>query len=225
MHITPWKSLVVKEIEPADRKFWGRILDQYRINVRHASNELNWQLENNCTEGLRLKQELVKQFEEADLRTYKLCFAIKTHLKSGLFGSIIIRKLLDKPNQEQLFEILHTRDFNPNTKEFIVYRTDLQQCDLGDELISLCKHYYGLQIGQELPTSNEIIAEKTPVDIETYFIYQCKSCLTIYDEFWGDELYGISAGTDFETLTTYCCPTCDSPKENFLPLTKPLPVF
>ncbi|RYE03629.1 MAG: rubredoxin, partial [Sphingobacteriaceae bacterium] len=40
LHITPWKSLVIKGIEPANRRYWGRILDMYRINVRHASNEM-----------------------------------------------------------------------------------------------------------------------------------------------------------------------------------------
>ncbi|MVN21592.1 rubredoxin domain-containing protein [Mucilaginibacter arboris] len=224
LHITPWKSLVVKGIEPADRKYWGKILDQYRINVRHASNELNWQLENLCAEGLRLKQELVRQFEEADLRTYRLCFAIKTHLKSGLFGSVIIRKLLSTSDQEQaLFEILHTRDFNPNTKEFVVYKINLQEEQLGPELIALCNYYYELQNDHNLSALNEIIAEEISADAAIYFVYQCKNCLTIYDQFWGDELNSISAGTNFTDLVTYQCPTCDSPKEDFIAIEKVVP--
>ncbi|MGI4019934.1 MAG: rubredoxin [Janthinobacterium lividum] len=221
LHITPWKSLVIKGIEPADRRYWGKILDQHRINVRHASNEMNWQLEDLCAEGLQLKQELVRQFEETDLRTYRLCFAIKTHLKSGLFGSIIIRKLLDETNQSSLFEIMHTRDFNPNTKDFIVYKTALQQQQLASELVMLCDYYYGLKMDNELAVLTETVAEEAVAASETYFVYQCKNCLTIYDQFWGDELNGIVAGTNFADLIVYQCPTCDAPKADFVAVEKP----
>jgi len=219
LHVTPWKSLIIKGIEPKDRKYWGRILDKYQINVRHASNELNWQLENLCPEGLLLKQELVKQFEEADLRTYRLSFAIKTHLKSGLFGSVIIRKIIDE--QEQVtFEIHHTRDFNPNTKDFIVYKINLKREQLGTELSDLCNTYYRLRLNQELEVLSEVAVEEASTKAEAYFVYQCKDCLTIYDQFWGDELNDIPAGTDFEDLSTYNCPTCDAPKEDFLAVEK-----
>jgi rubredoxin len=224
LHITPWKSLVVKGIEPLDRKYWGKILDQFRINVRHASNEMNWQLEDLCAEGINLKQELVKQFEEADLRTYRLCFAIKTHLKSGLFGSIIIKKIADKNSTEPDFEIMHTRDFNPNTKDFVVYKTGLQETQLADELITLCDYYYSLKVENEISALNEAVAEEAIAVTEKCFVYQCKNCLTIYDQFWGDELNGIAAGTDFADLAIYNCPTCDALKEDFMAVEKPVPV-
>ncbi len=220
LHITPWKSVIIKGIEPADRKFWGRILDQYRINVRHASNELNWQLENNCADGLVLKQELVKCFEAADLRTYRLCFAIKTQLKSGLFGAIIIKKIAGKNSIEQLYEIEHTRDFNPNTKDFVVFKTALLRDDLAAELIALCDYYYGLKADNELNLLNEMPVEELVTAAETYLIYQCKNCLTIYDQVYGDELNGIAAGTDFLSLTAYECPICEAPKTDFLPVEK-----
>jgi hypothetical protein len=78
LYVTPWKSLLVKNIDHADRPDWGSLLNKHRLNVRHAANELNWQTEDQCPEGLELKQQLVREFEEADLRTYRLCFAIKT---------------------------------------------------------------------------------------------------------------------------------------------------
>lgn len=33
----------------------------------------------------------------------------------------------DKNSIRPYFEIEHTRDFNPNTKDFVIYKTDLQQ--------------------------------------------------------------------------------------------------
>lgn len=166
---------------------------------------------------------MVKQFEEADLRTYKLCFAIKTRLKTGLFGSVIIRKL----NQEiakPVFEILHTRDFNPNIKEFIIYKTNLQEEHLAGVLIALCNYYYSLKADNELLV-NEYTAPELLANNEIYFVCQCKNCLTIYDAFWGDEQQNVAAGTDFNALSVYQCPTCEAPKEEFVRIAKPAAIF
>ncbi len=71
IYTSPWKSIIIKGIEQTDRNQWGSILSKYHLNVRHAANELNWQIEDICKEGLELKQQLVRQFEEADARTYQ----------------------------------------------------------------------------------------------------------------------------------------------------------
>src|SRR5690606_31936137 len=84
IYTTPWKTIVIKGIAGSDRMYWDEVLSKHRINVRHAANELNWQTEDLCREGLDLKQELVRAFDAEDLRTFKLCFAIKTKPKTGL---------------------------------------------------------------------------------------------------------------------------------------------
>ncbi|MFD2148026.1 rubredoxin [Mucilaginibacter antarcticus] len=114
VYSTPWKSIIIKGIEQTDRNLWGQILSRHRLNIRHAANELNWQVEDICEEGLALKQHLVQQFEGADLRTYQLSFAIKTQPKTGLQASVVLKK-----TASGLYDILHTRDFNPNSKEEI----------------------------------------------------------------------------------------------------------
>lgn len=92
LYSTPWKSLIIKGIDQPDRKLWDYILGKYRINVRHASNELNWQVADLSEDGLNLKRYLIRQFDRDDVRTFGLCFAIKVEPKSGLFGSIVIQK-------------------------------------------------------------------------------------------------------------------------------------
>ena len=89
---TPWKSLVIKGIAPADHRLWDAVLGRHRLNVRHAANELNWQVEDGRPAGLALKHELVRYFNEGDVRTYQLCFAIKTQPQTGLFGSVVVRR-------------------------------------------------------------------------------------------------------------------------------------
>nr|WP_304610809.1 rubredoxin [Mucilaginibacter rivuli] len=47
-------------------------------------------------------------------------------------------------------------------------------------------------------------------------VYQCKNCMTVYDEIYGDDINNIAPGTKFETIEQYQCPTCDSPKQDFV---------
>ncbi|MFA6087744.1 rubredoxin [Mucilaginibacter sp.] len=212
LYTTPWKSLLIKGINEADRAQWGAILNKYRVNIRHAANELNWQLENLCSKSLELKKQLVREFEEHDLRTYRLGFAIKMQPKTGLPGSIIIRK-----QRGELFDILHSKDFNPNSKDLVNYKDNVSQNDLAQCLISLC-NYYHLTLsdnsGALSTLENEV--EQNDTEIVKHIVYQCKSCLTIYDKSYGDLVNGIAPYTEFESLIEYACPVCEASKENFL---------
>jgi rubredoxin len=212
LYTTPWKSLLIKGINEPGRKEWGTILNKYRVNVRHAANELNWQLENLNSESLELKKQLVREFEEHDLRTYRLCFAIKMQPKTGLPGSIIIKK-----QGEDVFDILHTHDFNPNAKDYVTYKEKVNRNSLGQCLIELCTYFYGLLIDDNLllPTL-PLEADDKKTDKETHHIYQCKHCFSIYDKAYGDVVNNIPPGTDFETLTNYACPVCESSADSFI---------
>lgn len=222
-HTTPWKSLVIKGIGLSERSLWDAVLCLYRINVRHASNELNWQVEDHCQQGLRLKQYLVHRFNEADLRTYRLCFAIKTQPKTGLFGSIIIRTrhpLSEEVAFEQeTFEVLYTRDFNPNSKEFIQFRDNIKIDALDTVLMELCNFYYEKKLEPGFMTDLSVQDTKEEIVSPPRQIYACSRCLSRYDEAFGDALQGIVPGTPFVALQDYCCPTCESPRESFRPIT------
>lgn len=212
LYTTPWKSLLIKGINDSDRTDWGVILNKYRINVRHASNELNWQLENLDEESLAIKKQLVREFEEYDLRTYKLCFAIKMQPKTGLLGSVVIKK-----TGPDLFEILHTRDFNPNSKDFVTYSKDVSADKLGGYLIELCNHFYSLLVdNNDSLTPEPAMVQETEIEVNAGKVYQCKCCLSIYDKAYGDVANGIPVDTDFELIDSYSCPVCESPKGSFI---------
>jgi len=209
IYTTPWKSIIIKGIEQAHRNQWGLILSKYRANVRHAANELNWQIEDICEEGLELKQQLVREFEEADLRTYQLCFAIKTQPKTGLQGSVIIKR-----DKDGLYDILHTCDFNPNSKEEVVYLQQIKPQKLSKHLIALCNKFYDIQGDVILPTVATITNE-TNSQNEKKDIYQCNNCLTRYDKLYGDQANDVEKDIDFETLGDYKCPVCEAPKSEY----------
>jgi rubredoxin len=213
LYTTPWKSLLIKGINESDRAEWGAILNKYQVNVRHAANELNWQTENLCSKSLDLKKQLVREFEEHDLRTYRICFAIKMQPKTGLPGSVIIRK-----QEGELFDVLHSRDFNPNSKELILYEEGVPRHELASCLIKLCNRYHLSLSDQIGSTAHEVEEEQSIVKVQKHIVYQCSDCYTVYDKTYGDLVNGIAPYTDFETLVEYSCPVCDAPKENFLPV-------
>ncbi|WP_207421429.1 rubredoxin domain-containing protein [Desertivirga brevis] len=223
IYTTPWKSLIIKDINPENRKLWNFILAKNRVNVRHASNELNWQIEDQCVYGLKLKQHLVRQFDLEDIRTFKLCFAIKINPKTGLFGSVIIKKQFETTEGEpDNFDVLHTRDFNPNSKDFVTYRTDVSYDDLAEVLIKLSDHFYTLQTDGDTISPSILSAVNEPeLEEEKVFVHQCKHCATVYDQEYGEEFNGIAAGTAFSALpNNYTCPTCDSAKGDFTEVDK-----
>ena len=214
IYATPWKSILIKGIDQAHRNEFGFILDKYRLNIRHASNELNWQIEDICEDGLALKQQLVREFEEADLRTFRLSFAIKTRPKTGLMGSIIIRM-----QSAEIYEILHTQDFNPNSKDYVIYKEKVARNDLAPELINLCNSYYDASKNKVIALTVSAAIDETLTNPEV--LYQCKYCKTIYDKAYGDELNNISPGIDFADIDAgYKCPVCDAEKNDFLPIEK-----
>ena len=149
LYTTPWKSLLVKGIEEDELPLWEYILGKHRMNVRHACNELNWQIEDHSPDGLRLKRYLVRQLDQEDIRTEGLSFAVKIQRGSGLPGSIVIRKQAEiRPDQMKLldrYELWHTADFDPHSRELKLYRKDLEKEMLFPYLVSLCKEFYHRQ--------------------------------------------------------------------------------
>jgi rubredoxin len=225
LYTTPWKSLLIKGIEEADIALWEYVLGKYRMNVRHASNELNWQIEDLCPDGLRLKRYLVRLLDQDDIRTEGLSFAIKTKTGSGLPGSVIIRKQEGiRPDQLKLldrYSIAHTADFNPHTREIILYRKDLEKENLFPYLVSLCKEFYRQQSDRHsLLVSQPAQVEPGRHGTETGG-WQCPHCLTLYHEQYGDEEQGVAAGTSFAHLRAdYLCSVCGGSKTDFQPLEK-----
>jgi rubredoxin len=227
LYTTAWKSIIIKGIEMHERSLWDYVLGKYRINVRHAANELNWQVEDNIEDGLLLKRHVIRYFDKEDVRTYGLSFAVQTRPHSGMFGSIIIRKQevknLSKLKSLDRFEILYTKDFNPNSFDFISFRQYVEKEYLGTYLVSLCKYFYEERSAVKsakpavapVSTAVQTISQKT--------IHQCKHCLTVYDFELGDDANNIAVGTEFNNLPdNYQCPLCEAGKEDFIEVSNAL---
>ena len=219
---TPWKTIIIKNIEEKDRVYWNNLLAKHQINVRHAANELNFQVEDNCKEGLELKNYLLKGLHTDDTRTFGICIGIKTRKKSEVFSSILVRKrsriTIAGIGFFPVYDILCAKNFNPNERTGTVFSSGNSKLFLAEQLRRAIISFYNYH--QTLPTSTAkaVVTKKdTPEKIlKVGYIHQCRHCLSVYDENIGEVANGILPGTSFENLpATYCCELCEAPRKDF----------
>lgn len=208
LYITPWQTLAIKGISESNRIAWEKLLGKHGINIRHSALELNWQIPDTDKEASELKMFLVRQFDEHDIRTYGLTFAVKTKAME-IASSIII----EKRNGEESFNVLFAEDFNPNKQKYNVYAEEVKKDELVFVLERLSRKYYEQLNTMVLPT--EVVNKKTEKNLSKE-VMQCSVCFTVYDPDFGDELNNIPKGILFQALPeSYCCPVCSSGKTKF----------
>lgn len=210
--LTPWKSFVVKHIEEQHKVGWEKLVGAFGINLRHSSLELNWHLPVLDQTALDLKTYLVRSLDQQDISTSGLTFTIKTSSDIYLFTSVVI-EFNENQNGIQTYNILYSKDFNPNSGEYFTYAAEVVKEILPALLIELSFVYY--EQLEETPVSQleapaSVSKPKSPR-------YQCQDCKTVYDERYGDEYNDIQPGVSFANLpTNYTCPTCESAKNRFV---------
>ncbi|UII77780.1 rubredoxin [Flagellimonas sp. HMM57] len=216
--ITPWKSFIVKGIKQKSRPELERFLGQWGINVRHSQLEMNWHLPVDDTEALELKKFLVRSFDQNDISTYGLTFGISNEAgKRSHFSSVIIEKnqapeIVKEFAVRPTYNVLYFENFDPNTNNYISYAQDVDKIELPGLLMELSKKYFE-QLGATKNKETEV-SEKTMSLSE---VYQCPSCMTVYDESLGDSKNAIDSGTKFEKLPEeYVCSVCGSSKDAFI---------
>ncbi|WP_418262347.1 rubredoxin [Flavobacterium faecale] len=222
--ITPWKSFIIKGIPKDNKLDWEKFLGKNGINVRHSLLELNWHLPVATEWALNLKTFLVRTLDQFDISTYGLTFGISDYNREGhYFTSIVVEKNelpkdLESIKIRDTFNVLHAKNFDPNSREYLVHAQDVDKLELPNILIELSRKYFN-QLGSSIvETNNETTIAKKENKIQD--VYQCQECLTVYNSEYGDLVQGIEKGTLFQNLPDdYCCSLCEAPKNNFIALT------
>ncbi|MEO7767040.1 MAG: rubredoxin [Ferruginibacter sp.] len=219
---TPWKTIIIKNIEEKDRHYWNSLLARYQINVRHAANELNFQVEDNCSDGLALKHYLLQGLHTDDTRSFGICIGIKTRKKTEVFSSILVRKrpliTIAGIGFFHVYDILCAKDFNPNERTGYIYSKDNPKFLLAEQLRRAILSYYTHQqtIPPVLPKKEAGNREAVVKNLAPVYLYQCGQCLSVYDESLGEPGKDILPGTQFENLPPlFCCELCEAPREVF----------
>jgi len=219
---TSWKTIIVKGINEKDRNLWNALLEESEINMRHAANELNFQVEDNCSEGLALKNFLVKHLGHDDTRTFGICFGIKTRKKSEVFSSILIQKrhLIHFLGIKLLpvYDILCAKDFNPNERTGEIFSRSNPSFLLPEQLRRSIFKFYKYRLNTiKNGSQKQVFQAEESIKKDGDFLYQCTNCLTVYNERIGEVENKIAPGTAFINLPDdYCCALCEGGKENFV---------
>lgn len=219
---TSWKTIIIKGIDEKDKNLWNSLLEEFEINMRHAANELNFQVEDNCNEGLALKNFLVKHLSIDDTRTFGICFGIKTRKKSEVFSSILIQKrhLINLLGVKLLpvYDILCAKDFNPNERTGEIFSRSNPSFLLPEQVRRSIFKFYKYRLNA-IKTGNQkqSFQSEEAIKKDGEFLYQCNNCLTVYNERIGEIENNINPGTAFKDLpASYCCVLCEGEKENFI---------
>ncbi len=213
--LTPWKSIIVKTILEKDRILWEKLMGQFGMNMRHSSLELNWHLPALDEEALSLKKFLVRELDKIDISTSGLTFTIKSDRDITVFTSVVIEKSLQSKHREiPTYNVLYSKDFNPNHTEYYPFAKDIRKEIIPLILVELSHKYY-----EQLEKKENNPAKEIDTHTTNNTSYQCSNCLTIYDEKIGDPTNGIEPGVSFKKLpNSFGCPLCGSPKSGFRPI-------
>jgi len=210
--LTPWKSFVIKGIQESDRVGWEKFMGSNGMNLRHSALELNWHLPVLDEEAMELKNYLVRALDQQDISTSGLTFTIKTSEDMILFTSVVVERNISRNGSFNTYNILYSKDFNPNLSEYFYYAKNITKEVIPPLLMELSLKYYEQLEEEPIPTV-EHTEEKAKKE---QLLYQCINCMTIYDQAYGDSNANIEAGVAFADLPAdYTCSLCGSKKESF----------
>ncbi|MBC3759662.1 rubredoxin [Hyunsoonleella sp. SJ7] len=215
--LTPWKSFIVKGIPEKSKLQWEKLLGKFGINVRHSMLEMNWHVPVSDTEALSLKKYLVTNFDQNDISTYGLTFGITNYDSDTYnFTSVVIEKNKTPESVgnfviRDTYNLLYAKNFDPNTREYIMHVQDVDKVELPGLLMELSQLYFE-QLGNIPEEGVKTIIQETYEEE----VHQCSECMTVYNPKYGDITQNIEPNTAFEDLPEdYQCSLCEAPKSSF----------
>ena len=211
---TPWKSILVKDIKADDIRKWEIAIGKHGITMRHAAVDLNWHLPLLDHKAFSLKTWLVREMDKRDIRTEGVTISIQDKSMNP-FTTIIIEPMsLGLFGIGSTYRVSYATGFNPSGCSYVVFDEGVRKSGLVDTIAYLCEKFYE-EMPDELSVEPPVSIVHDPVE-DNHYVYQCQSCLTVYDAAIGSERNHISEGVDFDALPgSFVCETCDAPRSNF----------
>lgn len=214
-HLSPWKSLLVHGITPADRIHFERLLLRHRINLNPGA----WDhVTLNGWRSPRLAQcanELLSALNKHLPHAADLSIALVDDVMTLPDTPIVIRakrssRLFSRFQGAPRFSIFARSRFERSNPTLTPHGRELPFKSLVTNLLLLIGDYGSAERKAE-PKATPQNRVSPPLNA-----YRCTECGSEYSALYGDPLGGIEAGTPFEELPdAWCCPTCEAPLDRY----------
>lgn len=220
VHLTPWNSVIIKDIPINSLNNWKYFAYQYNIFADSTSYIQNWTYKPADADAQFLSQKLARLFSKNKKVPNGEIIGINTDIKYT-FANIIIKYHPLKIGKVHLwgsYEILVRNDFSPLKNTF----TSIGFAIFGRQLktiLAKAKDLYNIKAYKERAAFvlDSIPSSLQPENAIEEYVYECGDCLNIYDSKYGDVINSVEPGTNFEMLhSSYCCPTCGANKDSFV---------
>jgi len=221
IYITPWDSFLMKNIPDSRISSWENLLGLHDVNTGHAAHELNWNMNEWNLNSNEIRSYVNDYFRVNDRRTEGLILGVNNELNDNFYSIKIVEQPLFTLFGRNFFPVYHIRykeNFNPNNPNDISFMDYVQKKSLPEFISFLTSEYYAKKkASSEKHTVKEVVVKTIKKQKERFeYVYQCNTCLTLYDPEYGDPEEGIGAGTSFEELPeNYCCSVCSNSKKGF----------
>lgn len=218
---TPYRSIIIKNIARKDVHRWQDLLGKFKINTGHSSLEVNFRMPDLNPDALKLRKFIFDYFDNREVRTEGLVIGL--HSSADDRSSIMVEKKwmvrFGSINLFPFYNIKYRKDFNSNNHEVITFSGYVKKRDVPEVLIFLSEKYYQMVTEQANRSAESHSGKAEPVKDDKE-LYACKSCMTVYDQEYGDDFNKIHPGIPFHLLPMdYKCPVCEGTKELFIKFT------
>lgn len=227
IHITPWKTLIIKDIIEDLLMDWKVLMAMHNIANGHSQAELNWQLNDFDDHALRLKTFLRRKLAFHDVSCNGIIMGINNNPEYCFSHVFIEEKPLIKLGSLELFTLYSVyirKGFFPINTNFRRISHRIWKWSLPKAISKAVKLYHKIayidMANYVVPVDNTKAKKPKKKKLAlSYKFHQCSNCLTIYSEEHGDEFLAIPAKTTFERLPKdFACGVCQATKDNFIEL-------
>ncbi len=214
LYLTPYKTLLIKDIREADRPSWERLLGRFGIRTNLPAWHLNWHLPNADEQTVLIRNQLINQLDEADARTDALSFAVNVPFSEAAASVVLHRNRDVGPGRPTTFDIYQRAGYSTTNTQYVLFAKSQSLAQLSENIRQLSLAYYERLSAPEaaLPDSAADPSAEQP----KHLVHQCPNCRSRYDARYGEPQRGIAAGTAFNELAGYVCGVCEEEKSAFV---------
>ncbi|MCH2176460.1 MAG: rubredoxin [Lentisphaeria bacterium] len=207
-YITPQPSILIKHIKGHEIPRWTQILAEYNFPMAYGDNDLLFKSFNNIS----LRNKLAQAFNDAAVYAHNV--RITSNVKNfELDAEIFIEEISGFFSKK--YRVYYRTNLDIRELDIQVTERPMKLDDLCQFIIKLMKqhHHHTPAEKLDLKASKSLLLQAPDEGHQTY---ACKACLTEYIEDLGDPETNTKPGTLFNDLPqSWCCPTCEEPKQSF----------